>query len=144
MAPSPPGPDVGYRPQLKLHKLTFEDHPGLEVTVRAPTVDGYLKLTGLSSALTGDRPDPSKAAEMFERLAAHLVSWNVEDEQGNPVPVTFDGVSTQELGFILQIVTGWVSAIADVAPPLPPGSSGGATSPEASLALASSSVNLPN
>ena len=118
---------MGYKRTPKLYQLTFEDHPGLEVTMRALDIDGFTKLARLAGGLKnvdlrraeGPELNAALAAmdEMFARFAKALREWNLEDDDG-PVPATAEGVRGQDLDFILEILTGWMDAIASVDTPL--------------------------
>ena len=82
---------------------------------------------------------------MFAQFAALLVSWNVEDDDGAPVPATLEGVLTQEPAFVQSVIRMWVENITQAPPPLPGGSrSGGTSAAESTLGLAASSRSLPS
>lgn len=144
---------MGYRREPKTYKLIFEDPEmaGLEVVARSLSVRELAKLMGYTDvARPADAPEAGNAetaaamVSMFEVLGKSLVSWNLEDELGGPVPADFDGICTQEPDFVFAIVNAWIEAISEVAPPLPGGSPSGAAAREASLGLASSSLPLPS
>lgn len=142
------GAAVGYRPDLPKYRLKFADHEGLEVITRRVTVDGLMEFIGLTSGLDGAaQPAPEDLAnvgELFGRFAGVLVSWNLEDEHGQPVPATREGVGSQDFQFMMEIITAWISEVSAAPPPLPGPASSGPTSLEAQLDLASSSRSLPS
>jgi hypothetical protein len=115
---------VGYRRQPTVYKLIFQEYPGLEVTARSVSVEELLKITRVAAQMTA-KPDDKQVAELFGWFAKRLVSWNLEDEDGKPVPATLDGLLGEEMGFVLKIIQAWVRAITGVSPPLPNGSSHG-------------------
>lgn len=142
---------MGYRRAKKTYKLVFADEEmeGLEVTMKALTVGEFMDLAALASKVGGgvDEDDLSGLAEaadaMFKSLADKLDHWNLEDEDGKPVEASYDGVRSQDMGFVLVIVNAWMNGIAAVPLPLPNGSSDGASSdPEQSLDLESLSSSL--
>jgi hypothetical protein len=102
---------MGYRPKRKTFNLNFAgtDYDGLEVTVRGFTVGEELDLDGkdLNPTL------------LVETLVQRLISWNVEDEHGQPVPTTFDGVCTQDSAMVLGILNALRQANSGVPDPLP-------------------------
>src|SRR5258708_7015495 len=111
---------AGYRRKPKIYALTWaEDHElhGLEVSMKGMSVAKMLDLTEKASALTGkdaaagERSD-SGADSMFRDFARFLVEWNLEDDKGKPVPATYAGIVSQDVEFILEIVTSWMEAIA--------------------------------
>jgi hypothetical protein len=125
---------MGFTPRSTIYTLLFEgtDYEGLEVRMRATKLGALFDAGDLLAI--GDRVGidvAPTAAEMgqitsqFEDLADHLVSWNIEDEDGRPVPANLEGMKTQELPLIVRIVKAWQQAMGDVAPPLPNSSSSG-------------------
>jgi len=134
-----------YQRKRKLYQLRFEDHPGLEITMRGLSIDGFMalarsaaKMQGLDiSALKG--PELEQAMDdidsLFTRFAASLKAWNLDDEYGRPVEAGLDGVRGQELDFILEITIAWMDAIASVDPTLPQPANGHGTFPEESIPM---------
>jgi len=139
---------MGYRRQ-RAYRLRFEDPDlaGLEVTARSLSIEGFMKVAGLAELAQGggaDRLDVGQMQEMLRAFASCLVGWNIEDlPTGDPVPATYEGVISQDLDFVMQIVMAWSKVIASVPPPLPDGSPAGGSAPEEStLQLASQSASL--
>lgn len=133
---------MGYRPQSKVYKLVFADPEmdGLTVRMRSPRIGELRELLALAQ-FDPKNPQPEdarNAGRLFEVFADALISWNVEDDQGAPVPADLAGVSTQDADFIQQIVREWL-AVFKVSAPLGNGSSAGERSLEQSLAAASRS-----
>lgn len=127
---------MGFTPKFTIYRLEFEDADlaGLEVRMRAAKL-GLLFGVGEAASiqdrakngeeLTG--ADADVITEKFEQLADHLVSWNVEDEDGVPVPATLAGLKTLEMPLVMRIFVEWQSAMKGVTPPLSSGSSNGAS-----------------
>jgi hypothetical protein len=137
-----------YKRAQTLYELTFadEDMRGLIVVMKALSIDGLLKVTQMAAEIgEKDEPDLSQVSEMFKVFARHLVSWNLEDDIGD-VPPDYDGVTAQDLDFILKIINAWMEKVGGgVDPTSQAASNGGATSPEAlPPGLAEASVSLPN
>jgi hypothetical protein len=135
---------VGYKPKRTVYKLDFSDteYAGLEVAVRAGSIGQLLALQELAGQeeMTAD-----EARQMFAGFAALLVSWNVEDDDDKPVPVTYEGVASQEPDFIKVIITAFYANVAGAPPPLPGASgSGGTSAAESTLGLAAASRSLPS
>lgn len=131
---------AGYEPKPKTYRLRFEDHEGLEVEATSLTIGEFLNVSKLADAVGGGGTDES-VTDLLATFARHLVKWNVTS-RGKPVPATFDGVKTQHLDFILEIILAWMGAIASVDTPLPPQLNGGGTSLEASLPMDALSPSL--
>ena len=134
---------MGFKPKKTVYKLDFSDTPlaGLEAAVRAGSIDQLLALQELADheELTAD-----EARQMFAGFASLLVSWNVETDGDDPVPVTYEGIASQEPDFIKDIITMFYATVAAAPPPLPPGSPSGGSSPGAPTAAAALSSALPS
>ncbi len=129
--PEPPAaPDGGFV-LSRILRLRFEDDDlaGLVVRARALSVAQLLEVTGLADAASeagaaaeagrGISPEQrSQIDRLFALFAARLVSWNVTDDDGRPVPATHDGVMGQDFDQVLRIVMEWIQAVAGVAAPL--------------------------
>jgi hypothetical protein len=140
---------MGYQ-DVDLYKLHFEDRPGLEVTAEGLTTDDLFAVMELSGKLQDgtDLTDPAvkEALQvMMKMLAGALAGWNVEDRNGQPVPATLEGVRSQKLGLVMDIVLAWVQAQTDVDDGLGKDSgSGGNSGLERSLAAGSHSLSPPS
>lgn len=134
---------MGYKPKRTLYRLTFEDPDleGLVVVTRRPSVDGLLKFVEMYEQVQGLDEDSFKPEDMkllttlFERFVKVLVEWNVEDDGGQPVPRTVEGLQSLELDFTMQIVESWITGMFQAPPPLPGASGPGSAPPEASLPM---------
>ncbi len=144
---------MGYRRPRKTYRLKFGedsgDLNGLEAVFGELSIDQLLRLVGTASGLAGEADIPAKlekAEQLFAEMAKGLHSWNLEDDDGTPVPASYEGVAAQGLEFTTAIVTAWIEAMSSVDIPLPPSSNGGQRSAEeeSSLQLASLSKSLPS
>jgi hypothetical protein len=52
--------------------------------------------------------------ELTETMAAAAISWNLEDEDGNPVEFDRDGIEELELDQLMGIVNAWTGAMTSV------------------------------
>lgn len=140
---------MGFRPQATLYKLRFTDPElsGLEATAESLTTDEFLTMQRLAAAATKTNAgaDGIAAAEkLLDGFAANLVSWNLEDKDGKPVPATRKGVGAQKFDLIITMVMAWMEAIAGVDPTSRNGSNGGGTFPEGSIPMELSSLSRGN
>ncbi|MGQ5576773.1 hypothetical protein [Streptomyces sp. ECR3.8] len=122
---------MGYRPKRRIFRLDFTgtDWEGLEASMRGLTVGEELELEGLRGQQGG-------GTRWFEILTGLLVEWNVEDEQGRPVPTTFEGVSTQDSAMVMAILDALQKAASGVPDPLPQSSPDGEPSPAVPIPMA--------
>jgi hypothetical protein len=152
---------VGFKPEATIYSLNWEEghkFHGLQMAVRACSVRKFTELIALAGTAadlkakdTADitAEDIKGVENLFSTFAGRLVSWNVDGDDGQPVPPTLAGVMSQEVPFVLELIEQWMGAMGDVAPPLPAASGNGhstATKPlmEASLPMAASSASPGN
>jgi len=127
---------MGFKPQRKLYRLTFEDPGmnGLQVMMRSVTMGKMLELQQL-----GDDAEKAKSSAAFAGivniLADALETWNVEEEDGTPVPPDLDGVLSMDPDFIMEIISAWTQAVSGVSDPLAKGSTSGEAFQEALIPM---------
>jgi len=124
---------VGYVRKRRVYRLRFEDEEldGLVVKVRSASVGRLLEFMRFLAGLSGDdltADDVEKFAGLFESFADVLQEWNVEDEDGRPVPATLEGVRSQDGDFVMAIMRVWFQAVTQPPAPLPATSSAGGPS----------------
>lgn len=128
---------MGYTPRRHVYLLQFEgeEFEGLEVRMRAAKLGMMFDARSLASVdLTNPSLDDVDATlEQMEILAGHIVSWNIEDEDGTPVPANLEGLKQQEIPLVGQIFAAWQQAMGDVTGPLSNSSS--SSRPPDSLSL---------
>jgi len=131
---------MGYKRKKTIYKLIFEDEDGLEVRAYAPPLS-FLQRSIDMAALAGRRSDDLSPDELalvtgfFSGFAKYLVSWNLEDDDDQPVPATLDGLLDQDMDFVFQIIDAWLDSVGEVAGPLGQSSSAGSPSLAASLPM---------
>lgn len=118
---------MGYRPPRKIYKLDFAgtEYEGLEVSMRGVTVGEELEQESR-------RGTPGFGRYIFDLMASLLVEWNVEDDNGEPVPATRDGVLTQDSTMVQSILEALQAAVSGVPDPLPQSLPSGEPSPAVS------------
>src|SRR5215471_17532234 len=115
----------------KPYHLTWpEDHDlhGLEVTTKGLSIERLFKMTRLAQGLgANNTPDTQAetATKLFTEFAKCLISWNLEEEDGTPIPPTAESVCDQDMGFMIGLVFAWMDAVAGVDNPLPQNSNSG-------------------
>lgn len=135
---------MGYVPKRTLYKLDFSEteHAGLEVTTKSASMAALLDILSLADTVEAaglKNADQQQMIRLFGLFDEVLVNWNVETEDGGPVPATKDGLLSQDPEFVMTVIAAWASAMSKVPPPLPNGSSGGGTTGvEASIPMSPS------
>lgn len=122
---------MGYTPPRKVYNLTFEDpdYNGLLIQARGLTVEEVAQVGRWQQDVEGDEAS-------YTLFASKIVSWNVEDPPGCPVPTTYDGIKSQDEAWALSVLQAWLGAVTGVGAPLGRGSTNGETFPEVSLPMA--------
>ena len=131
-----------FRQQTKRYDITFEDGDldGFECTMGGVSLERFVEITVLSTTLeTPEGRTPENIERQFTILGELLISWNLDDEQGNAVPCDYDGLKKQDFGFVMAILKGWMTAVASVPKASQDDSNSGGPSPERSLGLAKQS-----
>lgn len=82
------GKKGGYKRQKPLYALKFEgdEFEGLEIMARTIPLSKFFELQRLQELAS---TDADAAEEVVRRLAGVLVSWNLLDDDDNPVPAEF-------------------------------------------------------
>lgn len=95
---------MGYRKIPTIHTLDeIEGETGLVVKIKSIKFGKVRRLMALA-----DEDTDESLTEMFDQLLENLVSWNLEDEHGTPVPMTKEGLEDQETDFIMTILDSWI------------------------------------
>lgn len=132
---------MGYLPEETVYRLKFEGRPGLEVdTVSVPT-GVLMKMIALADRAKNDQSmqeNVEVVQMLFGGFADALVGWNLQARRNGEVvdvPPTVEGMNTQPLGLVMEIIMAWFQEVAGVSAPLESGSNGGNTFPEASIPM---------
>jgi hypothetical protein len=105
---------MGFTPLRKIYTLDFNgtDLDGLTVKACSVSAGSFIRFTTLADA---DRADVASTMMLFEAFAGEsLRSWNLETDDGTPVPATLEGMLTLEFTFVFQIIGAWMEAMTGV------------------------------
>lgn len=122
------------RYKAPLKRMVFEDRPGLEVVMRSISIGKLMDLAGAYDAAQAGTATAAQVRQMCDALAARLVSWNLDDENDEPVPATPAGVQSLDADLFLDIARGWFEDMT-MAPKASPPASPNGTHPEAGLPM---------
>lgn len=128
---------MGYRKEAKVFRLVWDestDYPGMEVRAKSVPLGQFLKISKLAGK-SGTDFDPGDIEALFEMFAKALVSWNLEEEDGTPVPATPAGMYDQDMGFVLAVIMKWMAVVTQVSDDLGKGSAAGVRYPEGSIPM---------
>lgn len=118
----------GFRLGPKTARIVFEgtDYDGAEVVVRLSVPLGLaLQFQDMTEV---DMEDRSRLFDSFARIA--LVEWNLEEEDGEPVPCNAAGLASIPFDLANIVMTQWAEAIGNLPGPLGVISVNGGTSVE--------------
>lgn len=132
---------MGYK--AKRYRLVWEDGDleGLEVVMKPASLGQMLDMQKLQDVKPGEGVSLEELEPLFRWFAGLLISWNVEDDDDQPVPATYEGVLTQDPALVNGIIAEFSKRVTDVDPTSLAGSKPGPPA-EASLDLAASSRSL--
>lgn len=132
---------MGFTPPRKRYVLDFSgtELDGLEVKSVSISADQYYQVTALLEQATSNQ-------EVARGIAPHFIEalreWNLEDDRGQPVPATVDGLmKSQELATVMMILEAWIDAMVGISGPLEQPSSDGQPSPVESIPMETLSPN---
>lgn len=154
----------GFRRSAPLYALKFEveegeenEFDGLEVMAKSLPLAEFFELGELQQLA---EQDIEAAKKIMRRLADVIVSWNVEDEDGKPVPAvyavctasgkpgdpgkpcshhqndegaapcSYDGLVSLDFPFVMNVFLAWQEAVANIPNLSRRASTGGGTSQE--------------
>lgn len=101
---------MGYRPPEQTYKLVFadEDMAGFEVRLKSASSEKILEL----SELKPDLSNTQAIRELYEYFVTRVLSWNLEDDEGNPMPVSASSLYAQEPAWVFRVISAWLKASA--------------------------------
>lgn len=136
---------MGFQAPRRVYTLDFADTEldGLTVKTTSAPIDMLLRMGSLVDAV-GGAPDPEALAalpqdeqvkavagfmgtieSLVKSYAGVLISWDLEDAAGQPVPATEAGLRTLDPAHLMLIIRAWQQAVAEVPAPLDGASTGG-------------------
>lgn len=124
---------MGYRRVPVIY--TLDKIPGEDgLVVRMKTIS-FGKVRRIIALMDDETGDDSVMDEISDQVSKALVSWNLEDEEGDEVPATGEGMEGQDFDLVLKIVNSWLDAITGVSKDLGKDSSSGEKFPGQPLTM---------
>lgn len=137
---------MGYKVKRVGTIIRFEDYPGLTVTVRPTSVQKVLELqrTFMSIGELDTENPGENELEAFEKVlrefAGLIEDWNLEEEDDTPIPATYDGLTSLDITFAMEIVEKSLEGISQAPRPLPGSSTSGSIDADLRELLASTTA----
>lgn len=118
---------AGYRVERKVYVLEFDDekYAGMIIKVHGFTVREGIDIEAMLGA---DKEGKERLEQWLRTFAERIVDWNLEDENGEKLPISYDTLQDMDFDFVLPMFHGWRRAVMDVSVPLEQESSNGDTS----------------
>ena len=129
----------GFRIPDKIAVITFEgtDYDGAEI--RAKLNVNFKYFSEIQAAISEDSTNGLRVAELFGDHA--LIDWNLEDDEGDPVPANAEGMTMIPVELVNLMVGHWAEAVSDIPDPLEKISSDISTLAQLSTAMESPSAS---
>ena len=99
---------MGYRKKSTVHTLEFKQYEGLVIRMKGLKIG---KMRRVLRALDAEKETLALVDEMVTFVTEGLVSWNLEDEDGNPLPVDREQVEDLEFDMLSTILGDWLGKI---------------------------------
>lgn len=123
---------MGFTPPTSVYTLDFpegDELHGLTVEARSVSVGTFLRLARLQdTASEGGLEALAAVDELFDAFGKALRSWDLQDDDGQDVPATADGLRTLELRHAMAVITAWMGGMSQAPAPLDETSTGGGPS----------------
>lgn len=122
---------MGYKRNKTIYTLDLSDteDAGLTVKMTGLSIGKLLELDKVQQESSEGSND--ETVRLLKEFADHLLFWDLEDDNGKPVPTTLKGVHSQDLDFILMLINKWLECLLGTPKELGKGSNSGETFPEA-------------
>lgn len=139
---------MGHKVKRKAYKMIFADGSPLDgATILMGTLSiGELVEFGVSATKAKSIADAADSGavgpefveainDLTKTIGTKLISWDLEEEDGTPIPANVQGVSTLEIPWIMALIGAWTNVLVNVDPSLGKESASGVTSLEASIPM---------
>lgn len=139
---------MGYK-RDKTYLLQFADGEFAGFEVRLKTINIGLFTRMSETMMTLDRAKPEdqmkETSWLMEQLAGRIVSWNLEDDEDNPVVPSVENLNEYvDLEMAMVIIEHWMTAMGDISGPLEENSTSGVPAEVASLPTETLSASQSN
>lgn len=160
---------MGYREKKRTFTLAFpedSEYAGLEVCAKSISFGQLMGMLDLARMSPGKKVQPEDIQDidkLIRSFAGRIVSWNLEDEEGNPVsfePLTIEGrdgvkretpaearyrvLMDRDMDMVLDLVFAWLDGMVGTPGPLGKTLNDGGPSEEVLIPMEPLSASLPN
>ena len=125
------GKSKGFRIPKKTAQLVFleKDFAGAEVRCKLEiSLAAFFSYQRDAQAVQEVAGDTGAQEALFRRFGDEmLLTWNLEDDDDQPIPATGEGMLALTPRFALRMIEAWLASVGDVASPLGGPSNNGAS-----------------
>jgi hypothetical protein len=123
---------MGFKVKPKTYTVRFEEgheFHGVEARLSGMSYGEWEQVTGLDGG-----EGETNGADSVRRFVDHLLSWNLEDENDQPLPTTIEAVKELDHDLVAALNNAWIQTLIGVHKddPLPASSPSGEPSPAVS------------
>ena len=107
---------MGYKRERRVYVMDFADpeYEGLEIKVRSIPIRELTHLMTLDPESDDPKVRESSINNLMAAFAEALVSWNMTDENDNPLPTTLEYIESEDSDFVMTCIAQWMKAISRV------------------------------
>lgn len=100
---------MGYRRTPKIHLLDLEkDYPGFVVRMKSLKIG---KMRRMLAAMDDETKTEDMIPEVAQIIAEHVVSWNLEDDEGRTVEPSVEAIEDFELDMLMDLINAWLEKV---------------------------------
>lgn len=122
---------MNYKRERRVYVMEFADpaYAGLEIKVRSIPIRELTHLMTLDPESEDAELRASAIDKLISAFAEALVSWNMTDENDQPLPTTLEYIESEDADFVMACIAQWMAAVSrvDDASPLDGNSTPGRT-----------------
>lgn len=107
---------AGYKRERRVYVMAFADpeFEGLEIKVRSIPIRELKHLMMLDPESEDAKARASAIDQLMCAFAEALESWNMTDENDNPLPTTLEYIESEDVDFIMMCIAQWMKVISRV------------------------------
>ncbi len=107
---------MGYKRERRTYIMEFTDpeYEGLEIKVRSIPIRELTHLMTLDPESEDPKVRVSSINMLMSAFAEALVSWNMTDEAGDPLPATLEYIESEDSEFVLTCIAQWMATMSRV------------------------------
>lgn len=107
---------AGYKRERRTYIMEFAEpeYEGLEIKVRSIPIRNLQYLMSLDPESEDIKIRGESINQMMCAFAEALVSWNMTDENDQPIPPTLEYIESEDVDFIMTCISEWMKVISQV------------------------------